>query len=369
MHTDPLKQSACQRRKLTEAAGRHAFRRRLFGDCNDQTSIDVSLVGKSDERLAWSSIESWPDPQLRGKSARTNRRRPHQARPMQPLKPARTSGPRIRFLPMSTGRNNRSDRSAETNARVLILALIAVVAAILLFLIAEHDAWFKNLQWLQATMEQVAGLIVATGLLSAGWELVGKRRFAAEVLEKAKLSSDVTDSGLKRVTDQYLEDVEWAELFAGATQLDVVVAYARTWRNNHAERLRSLAAMSGGRLRVFLPDPDDGPTMAILADRFNMTPARIAETVNEAIDEYSALDRPGGGSVEVWVRSGDVVYSCYRFDHRAAVLTLYSHSKERRTSVPTLVVGRGRLFRFVSEELEAIEKQSRPVYPEPAAEG
>jgi hypothetical protein len=247
--------------------------------------------------------------------------------------------------------------------------LVAVVVAIVLFWIAEHDAWFKGWRPVQATMEQVAGLIVATGLLTAGWELVGKRRFAAEVLEKAKLSSDVTDAGLLRVTDQYLEDVEWSDLFAGATRLDVVAAYARTWRNNHAERLRGLAALSGGRLRIFLPDPDDSATMEIFAKRFNMSVDKIKDTVREAIRDYTAFDRAGGGGVEVWVRSGDLVFSCYRFDHRAAVLALYSHSKERRTSVPTLVVGRGRLFRFVSEELEAIEKQSRQVYPKPTAEG
>jgi hypothetical protein len=248
----------------------------------------------------------------------------------------------------------------------VILALVAVLVAIGLFWLAEHDAWFEKLRPVQVTMEQVAGLIVATGLLTAGWELVGKRRFAAEVLEKAKLSSDVTDSGLIRVTDRHHEDVQWGDLFAGTTQLDIAIPYARTWRNNHAGSLRKLAARSGGRLRVFLPDPDDSLTMASLARRFNSTHDDITNTVQEAVREYPKLDRDGGGGVEVFVRSGEVSFSCYRFDRKAAVIALYSHSTDRRawTSTPVLIAGQGHLFRFVDDELDEIEKQSRRVYAE-----
>lgn len=257
------------------------------------------------------------------------------------------------------------DRAAETNARVVILALVAVLVAIGLFWLAEHDVWFEKLRPLQVTIEQVAGLIVATGLLTAAWELVGKRRFAAEVLEKAKLSSDVAASGLTDVTNRHHGDVQWGDLFAGTKHLDVAIPYARTWRNTHADRLRELAARPGGHLRVFLPDPDDSLTMEGLARRFNTTPKGITDTVREAVREYPALDRPGGGGVEVFVRSGEVAFSCYRFDRKAAVIALYSHSVERRdwTTTPVFVAGQGHLFTFVVDELEVIEKQSRRVYP------
>jgi hypothetical protein len=257
------------------------------------------------------------------------------------------------------------DRAAETNARVLILALVAVLVAIGLFWLAEHDAWFEKIRPVQVTMEQVAGLIVATGLLTAAWELVGKRRFAAEVLEKAKLSTDVTNSGLTRVTDRHHQDVPWGDLFAGTTLLDIAIPYARTWRNTHADSLRKLAAKRDGHLRVFLPDPDDRLTMESLAHRFKETRDDITKTVREAVIEYSKLDRRGGGGVEVWVRPGEVSFSCYRFDKKAAVIALYSHSRERPdwTSTPVLIAGKGHLFRFVNDELEEIKKQSRRVYP------
>lgn len=262
---------------------------------------------------------------------------------------------------MGTKRQEKVQRASDTNARVVIVGLVAVVVAGVGFWVSEHDSWFAGKAALQSTLNNISGLIIATGLLTAVWEVVGKRRFASEILEKAKLSADVVDAGLTRVTDQYLEDVAWVDLFQNAKRLDIVVAYARTWRNSQRQRLRSLASTPGSHLRVFLPDPDDSDTMRVFADRFGTDEAGITSTVREAIQDFSSFGGLGG-NVEVWVRKGDAVFSCYRFDSRA-VLTLYSHSKQRRTSVPTLVVNGGKLFKFVKDEIDAIEADSTRVYP------
>lgn len=263
-----------------------------------------------------------------------------------------------------TTKDKTATTQGETNTRTVIIGLLAILMAVGLFWVSNQESWYQeNSPW-QSTWNQIAGLVVATGLITVAWELLGKRRFAAEVLAKARLSTDVVDAGITRVTDQYLEDVEWADLFEGANKIDMVVAYARTWRNTHAHRLRSVAARSGTRLRFFLPDPDDEVTMRVLAARFNQDPHSLAATVREAVSEFSALATQGGGRVEVYVRPGDAVFSCYRFDGRA-VLTLYSHARERRTSVPTFGVRGGQLFKFVYEEIAAIKSQSTRVFPAP----
>jgi hypothetical protein len=251
---------------------------------------------------------------------------------------------------------------AGSNAGAIILGLVSVVVAGGLFWVSSNNEWFKDAAPLQVTLNQIAGLIIATGLLSVGWELVGKRHFAAEVLANAQLSAEVVDAGILRITDQYLDDIEWSELFDGVSKLDIAVAYGRTWRNTHAERLRAVSRREGTRIRVFLPDPDDAMTMQVLANRFNMMVPDLQATVREAVRDFSGLKHEDGGDLEVFVRPGDAVFSCYRFDGRA-VLTMYSHGKKRRTSVPTLVVRNGKLYQFVYDELEAIESQSRRVFP------
>lgn len=165
-----------------------------------------------------------------------------------------------------------------------------------------------------------------------------------------------------RVTNQYLEEVEWDELFRDVSKLDIAVAYARTWRTTHRGRLERATA-AGARVRLFLPDPDDQATVSTLADRFNMDSARLQREIREAIGDFRSLAVGNGGSLEVYLRAGDVVFSCYRFDSHA-VITLYSHGRKRRTQVPTFVVRGGELYDFVYSELEALRDQGRPVVGE-----
>jgi hypothetical protein len=210
----------------------------------------------------------------------------------------------------------------------------------------------------RALLGQAGGLVLATGLLTVAWDLFGRRAFADEVLAKAGLSADVARAGIVRVTNQYLAEVEWMSLFRDVSKLDIVVAYAATWRNTHRASLQQVARRSDSRIRVFLPDPDDVQTVAVLAERFSAQPADLIAKINEAIRDFRSLTVPGGATIEVWLRAGDAVFSCYRFDSNA-VLTLYSHARERRSQVPTFVVSGGELFDFVYNEVSAIAAQSR----------
>jgi hypothetical protein len=240
----------------------------------------------------------------------------------------------------------------------------AVVVALTFVIVGGVCLWVSGLATLEENaplsgfLSQLGGLLLATGLITIAWDLFGRRAFADEILAKAKLSTDVVDSGLIRVTDQYLDEVEWADLFQNVDKLDVVVAYASTWRNTHRARLQT-AARRGCRIRVFLPDYRDDETVNILAGRFSMDPDALKAKIQEAGTDFNALPAPVGSPVQVYLRKGDLVFSCYRFDSRA-VLTLYSHSRERRTSVPTFVTKNGSLFSYVYDELEAIEQQSQP---------
>lgn len=258
---------------------------------------------------------------------------------------------------MPTREGGVAQRKVVTLSAVLLTAVFVLAGVALLWWSGTRD--LQGNPQLAAFAGQAGGTLLATGLLTIGWDLVGRRAFADEVLAKARVGADIDRAGIIRITDQYLEAVEWDELFRDVKRLDIVVAYGSTWRNTHRGRLERVAARPGTRLRVFLPDPGDHDTMRVLAERFDMKVEDITAKVAEAVKDFKSLRRPDGGTVEVRLRKGDLVFTCYRFDSRA-VLTLYSHSRERRTHVPTFVVSEGQLFEFVYGELKAFETQSAP---------
>jgi hypothetical protein len=185
----------------------------------------------------------------------------------------------------------------------------------------------------------------------------------AEVLHQrdlgAQLVADIEGSGLMRVGTNYLNELEWGELFAGVRELDIFVAYGQTWRNLHARHLHDLAARPGSLVRVFLPDPADNATVGLLADRFAVTLDEMTRRIEATRDDYERLRRPGGADIEILYRPGDRLYSFYRLDD-VAVLGLYSHSRNRMPSIPVLVCrAPGSLYQFIADELSNIEQQSR----------
>lgn len=253
-------------------------------------------------------------------------------------------------------------RRVNTLRTLLIGIAIALVGVALLLLsgiglMARHDA-------LQSLVNQTGGLFVATGLFATLWDLAGKRAFADEIFAQTQLPFDIREAGIERVAMQYLEDVEWERMFNDVRELDIFLAYGRSWRHAQHTRLQQAARRPGNKIRVILPDPDDEQHISVLARRFNRSAETLKGDILEAIEEFAKLHWPGGADLTLYVRRGDWVFSCYRFDKRA-VITLYSHSRER-TDVPTFVVAHGSLAAFVHNELGAIMGESRQINLEEA---
>lgn len=264
---------------------------------------------------------------------------------------------------VSTNRE-RPLRRLTTAHVVLVAVLVAAVGVFLLYLGELTGDWWAGHPSFQALIRDLGALLIVSAAIGLIWDLVGKRSFAREVLETARTSTDVEAAGLVRIGTNYVDEPDWEALFATVRKLDIFLAYGSTWRNTHLERLRKLA-QSGGRIRVYLPDPDDQVAIAQLAERFAKTPADLVSLIDEARRAYQALPVGAGGSVEVFFRRGDAVFSCYRFDG-TAVLTLYTHRRQR-TGVPTIVCrDGGSLYQFVRDEFTALQQQSRPAPTEAA---
>lgn len=245
-----------------------------------------------------------------------------------------------------------------TNASVKLVAGIIGGLGLLLLLFAAF--LLPAADPVAAFLSQLGGLLLATGLVTFAWELHGRRQFADETMSMAGLSQDLKRAGIVRVDNQYLEDQRlWDDLFRDVHKLDILVAYASTWRNAHRARLERVAQDPDARIRVFLPDPRDDLTINNLAFRFSMEPQELRSKIREAVREFEELRVPNGAKLEVLLRRGDLVYSCYRFDSQA-VLTLYSHARRRQSKVPLFLVRQGDLFDFVYQDLVAIERESSP---------
>ncbi len=225
-----------------------------------------------------------------------------------------------------------------------------------------HPAW-------NAVLTNIGGAIFTTGAISILWDLFSKRAFVSEVFSIAKLSEDIENSGLSRITTNFQHDMEWPTLLRGAKKMAIFFAYARTWRQSNLSSLENFAGQPGNEMTIVLPDPDDDRVMAELARRFQTDVQTARQRIDEAKNEFIRIftHTKSKAKLKIWYVKTSPLLSFYRIDGRY-VVAAYRH-RPGRGDIPTFVCDReGDLTRFVDAEFAAMTDDKEPwtrcVYPE-----
>ena len=155
------------------------------------------------------------------------------------------------------------------------------------------------------------------------------------------------------VTAPYTE-IDWVGLLKGAKKVDLLFAYARTWRMSHIVELTALACAAGTRIRVVLPDPDCDEVVTEMARRFGCTKEELRSRVNEAATDFLGYKRlkTCKADISVWFYPFAPQYSLHRFDD-FVVVSLYSHRLTRAGAV-TFVINGGSLGSYMLDEFETL---------------
>lgn len=216
--------------------------------------------------------------------------------------------------------------------------------------------------------EFVSGFVRACGVDESGvdpwmaaWERL-QTNIVASDRHSAPAPPSLDKSGVLWVGDSYLSDYNWSDTLERSMSLEILVAYGQTWRNILARQLIAFAAHSGKRMRIYLPNVEDAETLRPLAWRFSTDVDHLRQRINDARRFYEGLSVVGGAQVEVYFRSGEFLFSAYRFDE-GSVITLYSHARTRASAPPALVCGTGHVNDFLNEQFDVIHQESRRIFP------
>jgi hypothetical protein len=195
------------------------------------------------------------------------------------------------------------------------------------------------------------------------WELFSKRAFLDEMLAKTGLAEDIRTVGVTGISLNPVRGPDFSKIIRSSERMDMFVCYANTWRATFEEDIRYLAAKKNSRVRLIVPDPENGEIMADLAKRFNAIDADTMKgRIKQAIEEYKSLFASVNNpslDFSVWIHDETPISSFYRFE-RCAVITLYKHAKGRG-SAPTLVADRGgALYSYIESEIDSMVKGISP---------
>jgi hypothetical protein len=151
-------------------------------------------------------------------------------------------------------------------------------------------------------------------------------------------------------------EIDWRGLFANARRLDLLFAYAQTWRHNNIIELEQLIERRNSRIRLLLPDPQYQLAVTVLARRSECDEGELKRRILEAADQFKDLGkRPESrGVVQVKYLKFIPLYGLFSFDS-GSVLVLHSH-REGRHGNPTFLLQDGTIGTYLAREFEALFK-------------
>lgn len=260
-------------------------------------------------------------------------------------------------------RKRRESRPAAENTTLknVLAAIVLTGLGFLVLLLASHEDWWDDRQTGQVFLQQAGGAVAVAGILSVLWELAGKRAIREETFELAGLRHEVDRAKLERIVEDYNE-LDWPGMLASTTKVDLWVSYGRTWRGANFSHLQEMLKDSNARLRVVMPDPQDQDALVLMAERYNKPTHELIVLMEEARRDLEGLAERSKASVEIYLRAGEPLHALYLLGGKA-VVTLYSHQRERGSTPALVASAGGHLHAFLKRDMEALISQGLKVYP------
>lgn len=253
----------------------------------------------------------------------------------------------------------------RTTLNSALIAVVFIILGISLLYWSNSPNYWIGKEPLLFIVRDIGSLCVVSFVFTLIWELVAKRSFTDELLAKAKISQELSSSGLAQISFES-RDIDWVKLLGEATEVDILFSYGRTWRGAYRQEVHKLAKRKNVRLRILLPNPEEQAILDGLSKRFYTPSQTIQERIYEAKQEFTELHQKNlkeGASIEVWYISRDPHYAMYRFDN-TVVIYLYPYAPYYTTGTegPHFIAKRGgSVYSYVSSQFDFLTNSSNRI--------
>lgn len=148
--------------------------------------------------------------------------------------------------------------------------------------------------------------------------------------------------------------INWKHLFETSKNIDLLFAYAQTWRQSNVVELERFITNSEHTVRVLLPNPNYPLAVKVVALRSRKSEKYLKQLIEEAAEQFNNLKKYNTCKAYIEVKFLNFIplYGWFSFDEQS-VLTLHSHRKGRRGN-PTFLLCDGVVTRHLKEDFDAL---------------
>lgn len=236
----------------------------------------------------------------------------------------------------------------------LVTIIISLIAAFILFLCAVYLIPTINCdEQAKLFLSTIVSTIGAAFLVNLLWEVFAKKRFAESIIEMAKISKNIEQSGVDHI-DTDFSSINWKDELSKTHNFTAIFTYAQTWRNSNRIAIQNFTKKRKNKFTVFMPDYENDEIMAEFDRRYNYTTGKTRELIKEAVIDYSEL----GAKVYLFDKS---LQSTYYVMDNVALMAFFKHSPGRTTVPYIRAESAGSFYDYIVSEKNAILDVSKSV--------
>ncbi|MEI2762483.1 hypothetical protein [Methanothrix soehngenii] len=79
--------------------------------------------------------------------------------------------------------------------QTIILSVLLVIVGILFLIPDKYYSSIEIMDLILSILHELGAILIATGIVALIWELIAKRSFFEEIMEKIELADQIRDSG------------------------------------------------------------------------------------------------------------------------------------------------------------------------------
>jgi hypothetical protein len=239
--------------------------------------------------------------------------------------------------------------------QALFITCLFICFGVVLLLLSEQ-ATIAHPTW-QVILRELGALMLVTASVSFLWEFFAKLALLKDVIELVELSENIEASGINSVYQKFYEEPPWADLFEDATEVDLHVSYARTWRASQRTRLRDLSKRKC-HIRLLMANPESDDLVKELSRRHATTPVEMRKLITESQAEFCDLLGKGLATYELFLTDRAVLYTYYRFND--SIVVACGANSDAKADRPAFLLTRpGVLTAFVKEDFESCLRMAK----------
>jgi hypothetical protein len=211
--------------------------------------------------------------------------------------------------------------------------------------------------WIKYGLQNLSFFFLGLATINLLWELVSRRNFTDEILDKVNLSHSIDKSGVIDIyhSFQEIDKENWNEILRDNVKfLHCFFSSSTVWFRNHLKQIEKINKKKRP-IKIYMPNFNNDELLSALSIKDNESKDKIRDKLSNTYHKFLKM-KELNPKFEIILVNKMPIMTFYMNESRIIIATYSIISKDE--NVPTFYINNeGFFYEFAKREIESLEAQ------------